>query len=132
MKSEFRILFFILVIIVCLFTLSSCGNDYIYEDDTFIYRKVDGGYEIVRITDEDATDIVIPSYVNSKKVVAIGDNAINDHESVTSITIAKTVKKRPYSTLKSSKSAYPAPFTTFGEELKSPTFAPTQVPSLTA
>lgn len=91
MKNQLRILFFILIMLVSLLVLSSCNN-YSYSDGTLRYRVTDGGYEVVGVEDESVTEINIPSFVNFKRVVAIGEYAFSNNSTIVSITIPNSVK----------------------------------------
>lgn len=94
MKQLWKVLAIAVLLFACLFIMSSCESkdDFRYSDGTLIYQKVEDGYEVVGIADEEVTNIKIPSLVNRKRVVGIGEYTFNGNSTLVSIDIPASVK----------------------------------------
>ena len=57
----------------------------------FETNEVDGGLEISKFTTKEINHVVIPTEINEKKVVSIGENAFFDCTSLTSVVIPNSV-----------------------------------------
>ncbi len=65
---------------------------YDYDLETFDYNIIDKGIEITNYSGI-SKRLVIPSYIDGKKVISISKNAISSNEYVKSIVISKNIEK---------------------------------------
>lgn len=94
MKKYYKLFSLVFLTFICLLTLASCNgeDDYQFSDGTLIYRKVEGGYEVIGVEDDAPHDIDIPAFVNWKSVVSIGSYAFNNNAEIYTIKMPRTVK----------------------------------------
>lgn len=94
MKKYYKLFALVFLTFICLLTLASCNgeDDYQFSDGTLIYRKVEGGYEVIGVEDDAPHDIDIPTFVNWKSVVSIGSYAFNNNADIYTIKMPSTVK----------------------------------------
>ncbi len=94
MKKYYKLFALVFLTFICLLTLASCNgeDDYQFSDGTLIYRKVEGGYEVIGVEDDAPHDIDIPTFVNWESVVSIGSYAFNNNADIYTIKMPSTVK----------------------------------------
>lgn len=76
----------ILLIMIFILSLTSCAPN-----EELEFKEVDGGVMVVGIGGYKGTELEIPDTYNSKKVVAIGDNAFRYCKDLKSVTIPEGV-----------------------------------------
>ena len=99
MKKNCKLLALVILMLICLLAFMSCdgGDDYQFSDGTLIYREVEGGYEVVGVSDKEETHIKIPSSVKGEKVISIGEDAFDTNYTIVSIEMPDTIVSIKYS-----------------------------------
>lgn len=62
------------------------------DDLGFVFQDIDGGKELIKfLNNKSLTEIVVPAYVEEDMVVSIGNNVFKDMNTLTNITLPKTL-----------------------------------------
>ena len=95
-KKLFALLPVLLITVLCILALPSCGGYREYRRGAFRYTVENGEATITEYVGS-AADVIIPDTIGGKPVVAIGRDAFQDQHSLKSVTIPDSVIRIEFS-----------------------------------